>query len=77
MVHGWEWGVPMMGLMWLVPLLFLVVLLLALARCLGFWPGALDRGPQTETPKEILDRRYAKGEIDKEKYEEMKRDLNR
>jgi putative membrane protein len=28
-----------------------------------------------ETPQEILDRRYASGEITKERYEQMKRDI--
>jgi len=28
-----------------------------------------------ETPREILDRRYANGEITKEQYEQMKRDI--
>jgi putative membrane protein len=29
-----------------------------------------------ESPKDILDRRYAKGEITKEQYEEIKRDID-
>ena len=29
-----------------------------------------------ESPKEILDRRYANGEITKEEYEERKRNIN-
>ena len=68
------------GFMWIVPLLFLVgaVLLLALlfrGPWLG-WPG-VGQGGRRETAREILDQRYARGEIAKEQYEEMKRTLER
>jgi uncharacterized membrane protein len=33
------------------------------------------RGAGEEGAREILDRRYAKGEIDRQQYEEMKRAL--
>jgi putative membrane protein len=66
--------------MWIVPLVFLVgaVLLLALlfrGPWLG-WPG-VGQGRRPETAREILDQRYARGEITKEQYEEMKRALER
>ena len=66
--------------MWIVPLLFLigVVLLLGLlfrAPWLS-WPG-VRQGESRETAREILDQRYARGEITKEQYEEMKRTLER
>lgn len=46
-------------------------------RPFGWWtPG---RGPTArwgaETPCQILDRRYASGEITKEQYDQMKRDI--
>ena len=34
------------------------------------------RKSKKESPKDILDRRYAKGEITKEQYEEQKRTIN-
>lgn len=36
-----------------------------------------DRGPRDKTPLEILQERYARGEINKEEYEQKKRDLER
>ena len=68
------------GLMWTVPLLFLVgvVLLLGIlfrGPWLG-WPG-VGRGERLERAREILDQRYTRGEITKEQYEEMKRTLER
>ena len=65
--HGpWE-GFP---LMWVFPLIFLVVMLLFLFR--GGGPGRRDK---EESAKEILDRRYARGEIGQEEYQRMKKDL--
>jgi putative membrane protein len=37
-------------------------------------PGPMAQG-WPETPSQILDRRYAGGEITREQYEQMKRDL--
>ena len=34
-----------------------------------------DASATTETPLEILKRRYAQGEIDKRQYDDMKRDI--
>jgi len=67
------------GWMWIFPLIFLVI-------CLFFAFGFFLRGPgrfrqdagragSDESAREVLDRRYAKGEITKEQYEEMKHAL--
>lgn len=57
------WGLIIGGAVWLVQLLT------RSARTAG--PGALP----SEAPLDILKRRYAKGEITKEQFEEMKHDL--
>jgi uncharacterized membrane protein len=36
-----------------------------------------DRGSRDKTPLEILQERYARGEIDQKEYEQKKRDLER
>ena len=70
--HGPWNGFPWM---WIFPLIFLVVMLAFLFRNAG-WPmcggRAEDKG---ESAKEILDRRYAKGEISQEEYLRIKKDL--
>ncbi len=69
---GMGWGWPFaMGIFWLILLgviLYLVVRLLPA----GGSGAAGDHGsgsPARETPEEILDRRFARGEIDLETYQ--------
>lgn len=71
------WG--MFPWMWIFPMIFLVVMLLFLFRG-GDWPmcggrGMRDRRDREESAKEILDRRYARGEISQEEYQRMKKEL--
>lgn len=65
MGYGWGWGGwVFMGLFWLLLLgviLFLVVRLLPAA-------GGSAR-PREDTPEEILDKRFARGEIDLQTYQ--------
>ena len=75
---GWTWGLGM-GLGWLAMLAFwgaLIVGAVAFARWLG---GAAASGgtPASETPLEILRRRFAAGEIDREQYEQTRQALER
>ncbi len=57
-------------------MIFLILLVVAVAWWLTKGGGAKDRGfPARETPQEILKRRYAGGEITKEQFDAMKRDL--
>ena len=70
MFDAWHWGWMGMGLMWLLPALVVIALV---ALLLGATRG--DSG-RLEKASEILDRRYASGEISREQYEEMKRTLS-
>lgn len=71
-IGGWGmgFGVVFMLLFWLLVILGI----LALVRWLqsSSSPSQEARG---KTPLEIVQERYARGEIDKEEYEQKKRDL--
>ncbi len=73
----WTYG-PWGGFpwMWIFPLIFLVVMLLFLFRGPG-WPMCGGRGmrEREDSARELLDRRYARGEIKREEYLQMKKDL--
>ncbi len=83
----WNYG-PCVGFqwMWIFPLIGLIVMLLIVSSIFGrgrFRPPCGrwnahdgDSGElKPEVPVEILKRRYAKGDITKEEYQRMKRDL--
>lgn len=66
---GWGW----MGLWW-------VLILLVIAAVVWFAASAARRNggqPREETPEQVLKRRYARGEIDRETYQRMLEDLRR
>ena len=76
----WAWCAPGagMGWMWIFPLLFFVVMIgiMVLLWWRGFRPWCGMMGDhQHETPRQILDRRYASGEITKQQYDEMRSNL--
>ena len=69
---GWHWGT---GFGWVFAILFWALILLgiaALAKWMFFgggWPGS------TRRPLDILKERYARGDITREQYEQMRRDI--
>lgn len=66
MTHGYYWG---MGWgMWLIPIIVIVLLVL-------FLRNNKTSQPHNETPLDILKKRYAKGEITREQFDEMKRNI--
>ena len=71
--HGWMWGLGM-GFGGMVMLAFwgvVIVGVILLIRSVGGAQGALWH----ETPLNLLKRRYAAGQITREHYEQMRRDL--
>jgi putative membrane protein len=71
--HGWMWGLGM-GFGGLVMLAFwgaVIVGVILLIRSVGAAPG----GPAQSTPLDVLKRRYAAGEVTREQYEQMRKDL--
>lgn len=55
-----------------------IVVIAAVVFALGWRPGAISNRPydgSQQTPIEVLKTRYAKGEISREEYEQIRRDL--
>ena len=42
----------------------------------AYGPGPYGSDVPPETPRQILDRRYANGEVEKERYQEMRAELD-
>jgi putative membrane protein len=70
--YGWMWG--MHWAMWILWILLLVLLVVILVRVLPGRPAGPSNA-SSPTPLEILDRRYAAGEISTAEYEERKAKL--
>ena len=68
------------------PMITFFIILAVVFVMVGWWyfggpwrryPGAYDhKERETETPLEIVERRYAKGEISKQEFEQIKKDLS-
>ncbi len=76
-IGDWGWGGTIFGL--IMSIVFFVVAVAAvvpLVRWLGRpGHGGALHGPPGKTPQDILKERFAKGEIDKEEFEEQRRVL--
>ena len=68
---GWSWGMGILHgvLWWSILILGIIVLVRLLKR------DSSRSAPPAETALEILKKRYARGEIGREEFEEKKRDL--
>lgn len=73
----WNYG-PWGGfpLMWIFPLIFLIVMVFFLFRSGGMpMCGSHGTHKREESARELLDQRYARGEISREEYLQIKKDL--
>lgn len=73
--HGFGgWG---MGFGFIFMLLFWGLVILGIAALIRWlmMQSSPGRGSRDKTPLEIVQERYARGEIDREEYEQKKRDL--
>jgi len=75
MMSGWGMGYGFFG--WLMMFLFWILIIAAVVLGVRWfiYQGKLKGSSVEETPLDILKKRYASGEIDKEEFETMKRDL--
>jgi len=74
MMDSYGYGM-MSGGMWILGFIFWILILVGLILLIKYlWEGAGSRGAQ-ESALEVLKKRYAKGEISKEEFEEKKKDL--
>jgi len=69
---GWGWG---MGFGWIFMILFWALILLGIVT-LAKWVLTAASGSSGKRPLEILKERYARGEITRDQYEQMRRDLD-
>jgi putative membrane protein len=69
MMWGW-WG---MG--WIFMIIFWGILIVGLIFLIRYLIGATKTGKGQESALDILKRRYALGEINKEEFEQKKKDL--
>jgi putative membrane protein len=75
--YFWQWH------FWVFPLFMPIFWLVIIGLCLYFIfgrgscrkPWEASRSPEGETALDILKKRYAKGEIRKDEFEQMKRDI--
>ncbi len=72
MMGGWN-GLGLLG--WIPMLLFWILLILGVVALFRYLGGSGKRTSEDKSPVEILKERYAKGEIDKKEFEQMKKDL--
>ena len=74
MFGGYGWGYMMMGpIMMILFLAVVVVLVVLLVRWLGgAGPSGIRHHPPENRPLTILKERFARGEIDKEEFEERR-----
>ncbi len=75
MMSGWGMGYGFFG--WLMMFLFWIFIIAAVVLGVRWFidQGKLKGSSVEETPLDILKKRYASGEIDKEEFETMRREL--
>ncbi len=69
---GWMFGG---GFMWIVWILLIVLLVWVIRAAAGGGSSGSSPPPPSETPLDILKKRYARGEIDDEEFERRRREL--
>ncbi len=71
---GSDWFGGHMGLAWLFWILVIGIIVWGISLIMRS-QGSQEPRPKKESPLEILKQRYARGEITREEYQQMKADL--
>lgn len=71
MMGGWGFGGMIMGFIFLIVIIAVVLIIIFAIKSRGTFANISGN----ETPLDILKKRYAKGEISKEDFEKMKKDI--
>ncbi len=71
---GWGWG---MGFGWLFMIAFWLLVILGIVYLIKLATGSTGKEKKEDTALDILEKRYAGGEITKEKFEKMRDDLTK
>jgi putative membrane protein len=66
-----DWGMWLGPLLMIIPLALLIIAIASLVR----WMGGRDGGARIRTAHDMLDERYARGEIDREEYLRRRDDI--
>ncbi len=74
MFHNWMWGGGM-WFGWIFWLVIIGIIVWLLINQSGRYRYQNQVNPHIESPLDILKKRYAKGEITKEQFDQMKKDL--
>ncbi len=74
--YGMGWGLGLLSPIFSILAIFFVVWFIVSVVRSGGESRRGDEGSRSDTPMQILKERYAKGEIDKKQFEEMKKDLS-
>ncbi len=74
MMH-WDYGWGMGGFGWIFMVIFWVLVIIGVIYLIRLIIPGAKGGTREETALDILKKRYAKGEISKEEFEEKKKGL--
>lgn len=74
--HGWGMGYGM-GWWWIIGIILIIIIVWLVVKAINQNKHPTSINAENKSPLDILKERYARGEIDKEEFEERKRMLEK